>query len=174
MIKTKKMILAALFLALGLILPFFTMQIKEIGDSLLPMHLPIMLCGLLCGPFYGLGAGILCPIMRSLLFGMPPLYPSAIWMAGELAAYGFLLGLLYRRGKKQNLPWLYCSLLISMIGGRLVWGLLKAVLLGFASKPFTLHAFWVGGFIDAFPGIILQLILIPSVIVILKKVKKEL
>lgn len=168
--KTKKMILAALFLALGLILPFFTMQIKEIGDSLLPMHLPIMLCGLLCGPFYGLAAGVLCPILRAFLFGMPPLYPSAIWMAGELAAYGFLLGVLYRRGKKQNLLWLYCSLLLSMIGGRLVWGLLKAVLLGVAGKSFTLYAFLAGGFLDAIPGILLQLILIPSIMGIFKKV----
>lgn len=168
--KTKKLILGALFLALGLILPFFTMQIKEIGDSLLPMHLPVMLCGLICGPLYGAAAGILTPIMRSLLFGMPPLYPSAIWMAGELAAYGFLLGFLYQRGKRQNLLWLYCSLLLSMLGGRLVWGLLKALLLGAAGKAFTLYAFLAGGFLDAIPGILLQLILIPSLMGLFKKV----
>ena len=168
--KIKKLILSSLFLALGIILPFFTMQIKEIGDSLLPMHLPVMLCGLICGPFYGLGVGLLTPVLRGLMFGMPPLYPSAIWMAGELATYGFLIGFLYRMRRKKSLLWLYCSLIAAMIAGRVVWGLLKALLLGFANKPFTLYAFWSGGFIDAIPGIILQLILIPSLMAIFKKV----
>lgn len=170
--KLKKLIFSAVFLSLGMILPLFTAQIKEIGDSLLPMHLAVMLCGLVCGPYYGLSTGLILPFLRSALFGMPPIYPAAVWMAGELATYGFALGLLYEKGRRKNLVWLYASLLLSMIAGRLVWGLLKAVLLGFAHQPFTFHAFLVGGFVDAFPGILLQLILIPMLMGIFKKIEK--
>ena len=74
--KLKRLIVAAVFLALGAVLPLFTMQIKEIGDSLLPMHLPVMLCGLICGAKYGFSVGLILPFLRSVTFGMPPLYPK--------------------------------------------------------------------------------------------------
>lgn len=154
-------IFAGLFLALGMVLPLLTAQIKEIGDSLLPMHLAVMLCGIVCGWKYGLTVGLILPFVRSLLFGMPPIYPNAVWMASELAVYGAVLGYLYNRFFQRKLPWLYCSLIISMISGRLVWGAVKAILLGAKSQPFTFQMFLAGGFIDAIPGIILQLILIP-------------
>ena len=98
-----KMLLSAMFLSLGIVLPFFTSQIKEIGDTLLPMHLPVMLCGLFCGHWYGLAVGFITPLLRGLLFGMPPIYPSGIWMAFELATYGFVIGFLYLKLKKKTL-----------------------------------------------------------------------
>ena len=84
--------LAGMFLALALLLPSLTMQLDTIGNMLLPMHLPILLCGLICGKKYGALAGALAPILRSFLFGMPQLYPRALAMAVELAAYGFICG----------------------------------------------------------------------------------
>jgi len=128
--KTKKLIVSALMLALGIVLPLFTAQIKEIGDSLLPMHIPVMLCGLICGWGYGTTVGLCMPFLRSLIFSMPPLYPNAIWMALELAAYGFIIGFLYNRKHKRSLLLLYISLIASMLGGRIVWGVAKLVLLG--------------------------------------------
>ena len=80
----KNMTLAALFLALGLVLPFFTGQIPQIGSMLLPMHIPVFLCGLICGWQYGAAVGFVVPLMRSVLFGMPPLFPTATAMAFEL------------------------------------------------------------------------------------------
>ena len=165
----KTLVLAAMFLAVGMVLPLLTAQIKEIGDTLLPMHLPVMLCGLLCGPAYGGIVGLLLPFLRSVTFGMPPLYPNAVWMALELATYGFVIGLVYSRFKKQGVVSLYVSLLTAMVAGRLVWGVAKAVLLGVAGKGFTLEAFWVGGFLDAIPGIVLQLILVPLIVTGFKK-----
>lgn len=164
--RLKKTVLSAMFLSIGMILPLFTSQIKEIGDSLLPMHIPIMLCGLICGPANGLIVGIILPVLRSLLFSMPPIYPQSIWMACELGTYGFIIGFLYRfRGNKN----LYFSLVVSMIAGRIVWGIMKALLLGIAGKAFTIEAFIVGGFIDAIPGIILQLVLIPLIMSFIKE-----
>ena len=167
--KIYKLILSALFLAIGTVLPLFTAQVKEIGDSLLPMHLAVMLCAFLCGPFYSGAVGFILPFFRSLIFGMPPLYPNAIWMALELAAYGFIIGLLYNRKHKRSLLLLYISLIASMLGGRIVWGVAKLVLLGVKGKPFTLAMFLTGGFIDALPGIIIQIVLIPAIVSIIRR-----
>ena len=165
-----KLTYAAVCLALCLVLPFLTGQIPQIGSKLLPMHIPVLLCGFLCGPVWGLAVGLIAPILRSLLFGMPPLFPTATAMAFELAAYGLLSGLFYRLLPKK-LPCLYLSLILAMIGGRLVWGLAQVVLMGIAGKSFTLAAFWAGAFANAWPGIILQLVLIPPVVAALKKAK---
>ena len=164
------MILSAVLLAVGMVLPMLTIQIKEIGDSLLPMHIPVMLCGLLCGWQYGGFIGFILPVLRSVIFGMPPIYPNAVWMALELAAYGVAIGLVYAAFKRQNILSVYVSLVSAMLLGRVVWGVAKAVLLGVGGKPFTLTMFWVGGFVDAVPGIILQLILIPLLVTVLNKI----
>lgn len=171
--KVINMVLSALFLSIGIVLPFLTAQIKEIGDSLLPMHLPTMLCGALCGPWYGLFIGFTMPVLRSLLFSMPPMYPSAVWMAFELATYGLVLGLTYKKFKTKGVLGIYISLITAMLSGRVVWGVVKAILLGVGGKAFTVTAFLVGGFVDAVPGIIIQLILVPLVIGIVEKVKNR-
>ena len=156
-IKTKRLVLSAMLLCMGLVLPFLTGQIKEIGDSLLPMHIPVMLCGIMCGYSYGATVGLLLPFLRSVCFGMPPLYPNAVWMAAELLTYGLVIGLIYKKLTK-SLPCLYISIVASQICGRIIWGLTKAILLGFDGKAFTFAMFIGGGFVDAIPGIILQLL----------------
>lgn len=160
----KKTTLSAMFLALGVLLPFLTGQIKEIGDTLLPMHIPVMLCGLVCGCKYGFIVGLVLPFLRAVTVGMPPIYPNAVWMSAELATYASVIGFLYFSFQKKQMWWLYCCILISMVSGRIVWGFAKAILLGIAGKAFTMQAFIAGGIIDALPGIILQLILLPVII----------
>ncbi len=161
----KRLLLASAFLALGAVLPLFTMQIKEIGDSLLPMHLPVMLCGLICGARYGCAIGLILPFFRAVTFGMPPLFPNAVWMALELATYGLVIGLLYAR-KPHSVGWLYVCLITAMLSGRVVWGISKALLLGVKGSAFTFGAFITGGFADAVLGIVLQLALIPAIMAI--------
>lgn len=170
--KNERMILSAVFLSMGMVLPFFTMQIKEIGDSLLPMHLPVMLCGIMCGSGYGAIVGFVLPLLRSVCFNMPPLYPNAIWMAFELATYGGVAGFLYNRIQKPSVKYLYFCLIAAMISGRVVWGIAKAILLGVGQRGFTIEAFIIGGFADAIPGILLQLIVIPFIIRVTNYVKK--
>lgn len=168
-IKTKRLVLSAMLLCMGLVLPFLTGQIKEIGDSLLPMHIPVMLCGLLCGAYYGGAVGLMMPFVRSLFFGMPPIYPNAVWMSLELATYGFVIGILYFRAKRKSLAVLYISLISAMLAGRVIWGISKALLLGLGGKAFTVGMFVSGGFIDSLPGMILQLILIPFIVKMIEK-----
>lgn len=163
--KIKNIVLPALFLCIGVVLPFFTGQIKEIGDTLLPMHFPIMLCGLICGWKYGFAVGLILPFFRAVIVGMPPIYPNAVWMASELATYGFVSGFLYNALAPKRL---YFSLLVSMVCGRIVWGITKAVLLGMAGKAFTLQAFVAGALINSLPGILLQLALIPLIVKLIK------
>ena len=167
--KLQNLVLSAMFLGLGLVLPFFTGQIQQIGNMLLPMHLPVILCGFICGWKYGLVVGAVTPILRSAVFSMPVMYPSAIAMAFELAAYGFLVGFLFRNARWQCLKSLYRCLIISMLGGRVVWGIVMTIILGLGENGFTLTAFLTGAFLNAIPGIIVQLILVPAIMLALNK-----
>ena len=155
--NVKNMVLAAMFLALGLVLPFFTGQIPQIGSMLLPMHIPVFLCGLICGWQYGAAVGFVVPLLRSVLFGMPPLFPTALSMAFELLTYGLVVGLLYSRSRWQCVRALYRCLVLAMVAGRAVWGVVQAVLLGLTGSAMTFQIFLAGALLNAIPGIIVQL-----------------
>lgn len=163
--QIRKMTICAICLALGLILPFFTGSIPQIGSMLLP----VMLCGLLCGWKYGLLCGLIVPILRSALFGMPVLYPMALAMAFELAAYGAICGLIYGASRWKCLVALYRALFASMIGGRIVFGLAMMVLMGIKGGAYTWQAFVAGAITGGIPGMVLQLVLIPLVMLALAK-----
>ena len=165
----KNLVLSAMFIAIGIVLPFFTGQIPEVGKMLLPMHLPVFFCGLICGWQYGLAVGIILPVMRSAMFTMPVMFPTAVAMSFELATYGAVAGFLYNRSKWPCIVALYRSLIIAMLAGRLVWGCVQAILLGLSGSAFTFSAFMAGAFTTAIPGIILQLIFIPAVMVALDR-----
>jgi len=163
----KKLSVSAMLFAVGLVLPFLTGQIKEIGNLLLPMHIPVLLCGLICGWKYGGAVGFLLPLTRSLLFSMPQMYPTAVAMAFELMTYGLVVGLVF--SKWNCIRALYRALILAMLAGRAVWGMTMSVLLGFGK--FTASAFLAGAFTRAIPGIVLQLTLIPAIMVALGRAK---
>jgi len=158
--QTKQMILASFFLALGIVLPYITGNIQILGNRFLPMHLPVLLCGLICGWKYGLLVGIITPLLRAVLVGMPPLFPIAIVMSLELAAYGFFIGLFYKIFPKKFV-YLILSLVLAMVAGRIVWGVAAYLIYPLAGFPFNLEIFIAGALLNAIPGIILQLIFIP-------------
>ena len=158
---------SAMCLALCLVLPFLTGQIPQIGSALLPMHIPVLLCGYLCGPWWALLVGICAPLLRHLLFGMPPLL-TAMAMSAELAGYGAGCGILYRKFPK-NLAGIYLSLIVSMIAGRILWGIAMVFITGIGSNGFSWSLFVAGALTNAIPGIILQLILIPILVSTLRK-----
>lgn len=161
--------LSAMFLTLGLVLPFFTGQIPQVGNMLLPMHMPVLLCGLICGWRYGLAVGFITPLLRSMLFGMPYLFPKAAAMAFELAAYGALAGFLYGRARWKCILSLYRALLGAMVGGRVVWGCVMTVLMGLTGGSFPAGLFLAEAFFNAIPGILLQLLLIPALMLALRR-----
>lgn len=167
--RVQNLVIAAMLLALGYVLPFFTGQVPQIGSMLCPMHLPVLLCGFLCGWKYGLAVGFVLPLLRSFLTGAPPMFPTAVAMAFELAAYGFLAGWLYGRSRWRCLAALYRCLIAAMIGGRIVWAVVRVLLSGVSGQAFTWQMFLSGALLTAIPGILLQLIFIPAVMVALDR-----
>lgn len=166
--NTKKLVLAGLFLAMAFILPFFTGQIPQIGSMISPMHIPVFICGLVCGPAYGLIVGFVAPLLRSVLLGMPPLFPVAIAMAFELATYGLVAGFIYEKLPKKTTS-IYISLITSMLVGRLIWGIAMYVLLGISGNQFTMQAFLAGAFLKAGIAIALHLIIVPAIVILIEK-----
>lgn len=160
---------AAMCLALCLYLPFLTGQIPQIGRALSPMHIPVLLAGFLCGPWWAMVVGLVAPMLRHSLFLMPPLV-TAIAMSFELAAYGLFSGLLYRLLPKKTVN-IYVSLIGAMILGRIVWGITMVVISGVSGSAFTWSAFIAGALLNAVPGIILHIVLIPILVMALKRAK---
>ena len=165
----KKMVFSALFLAIGLVLPFFTGQIPAVGNMLLPMHIPVLLCGFACGWKYGIAVGAILPLMRSVLFGMPVMFPNAVGMAVELATYGAVTGVFRKRIGRTKWD-VYFSLMSAMIIGRVVWGMTSIGLFTLAGSQFTWKIFMVQAFVNAVPGIIIQFLIIPPLV---KRLPKE-
>ncbi|MDY3072639.1 MAG: ECF transporter S component [Eubacteriales bacterium] len=165
--QLKKLVLAALFLALAYVMPFLTGQIPQIGSMLLPMHLPVLLCGFVCGWPYALAVGLLAPLTRHLMLAMPPLM-TAICMSFELAAYGALTGLFYKLFPKKTV-FLYVSLILAMLGGRVVWGLAAWAIYPLFAKALTWQIFAASAFVNSIPGIILQIVVIPPLVLALRR-----
>lgn len=159
----KNLVFSSLCTAIGVLLPSFFHMFGLSGTIFLPMHLPVLICGFICGWQYGILCGVLVPLLSSSLTGMPPLFPIAISMMIELGTYGALTGLLY---KKLHL---FPSLILSMLGGRIMNGLANILLLGLAGKPYTLNIFISSSFITSLPGIVIQLIFIPIIISLFQK-----
>ena len=166
----RDLVLAALFLALAFVLPMITGHVPQVGNMLCPMHFPVLLAGFVLGGPWGLALGFIAPLLRSVLFGMPPMYPIAISMAFELATYGLVSGLVWHR-VKHTLPMMYAALVSAMVAGRLVWGAIRFVLAGLSGTAFPFSAFLSGALLTAVPGIIAQLILIPLILSALQKAK---
>lgn len=166
---TKKITLSAMFIAVGMLLPLLTGQIPQIGSMLLPMHIPVFLCGLICGWQYGAAVGFVLPLLRSMIFGMPVMFPMATAMALELMTYGLVAGLLYGISRHQCIIALYRSMIAAMLGGRVIFGLAMLVFTGIQGGGYTWSAYFASVFLQAIPGIIIQLTLIPAIMLALHK-----
>ncbi len=163
-----KMVLAAMFLAIAYVLPFFTGQIPQIGSMLCPMHIPVLLCGFVCGWPWGLVVGFIAPILRSVVLGMPPMFPTAVCMAFEFATYGAVAGLMYKILPKRRVS-VYGALITAMVVGRIIWGIAMFVCMGATGGSFGLSAFVAGAVTNAVPGIIIQIVLIPIIVMMLDR-----
>lgn len=167
--KTKQLTITAIMIALCVILPMAFHMIQNAGSIYLPMHIPVLLCGLVVGPVYGLICGILGPVLSMVITGMP----SAGYlpqMMIELAIYGLMTGLLMKIVKTKNLTLdLYISLVGAMLIGRIIAGILQALI--FKANAYGIGMWITSYFVTGLPGIIIQLILIPIVYNALVKAK---
>lgn len=166
--QTKKITFSGICLALCLFLPFLTGQIPQVGSMISPMHIPVLMCGLLVGAPYGFIVGFIAPLLRTVLFGMPPVMVS-LAMAFEMAAYGAAAGILVSRLPKTT-PNLYVSLIGAMLFGRIVWGIAAFFIYRSFGSPFTVQTFLAGAFINAVPAIILHIVIVPPIVLALRRV----
>ncbi len=166
--KTKQIAFSGVFLALALLLPFFTGQIPQIGKMLLPMHFPVLMCGLLLGPVCGGVVGFIAPLLRGFIWGMPPFMPVGVAMSFELMAYGIVCGILVSILNNRPIS-TYIALIGSMIVGRIVWGIASFVIYTAMGSAFTFEMFLVSGFANAVVGVIAQIIIIPPIVIALKR-----
>ncbi|HIU30690.1 MAG TPA: ECF transporter S component [Candidatus Caccousia avistercoris] len=167
--QTRNLVFTAMCLALAVVLPMAFHVVPNAGSVLLPMHIPVLLCGLLCGPVYGLACGVLAPALSSLITQMPPaaVLPSMIC---ELAVYGLLAGLLIRLiHTKSQVGDIYLSLLGAMLCGRVVYGVVNAAI--FQAGSYSLQIWLTASFVTALPGIVIQIVFIPLIVFALRKAK---
>lgn len=167
--STRRLVMAALCTALGVVLPTLTHSIPNAGSVLLPMHIPVLLCGLACGWPYGLACGLMAPTLSSLITGMPgPAYLPA--MVCELAAYGLISGLSARfihTGRRTRD--IYLQLVSAMLIGRMVYGAVNALI--FRAGAYSMEIFLTAAFVTALPGIFIQLVVLPALILALEKAR---
>lgn len=164
----KKLVFTAVCAALCVVLPMAFHAIPNGGSVFLPMHIPVLLCGLICGWPYGGVCGLLGPALSSLLTGMPmaAYLPS---MMVECFTYGFVSGLMMKfiRTRHQTLD-LYISLVTAMTLGRVVAGFAKSLIFSPGTAPFL----WVTtSLATGIPGIIIQLLLMPLVVLALTRAR---
>ena len=171
--RVRKMTYAAMLLALAVMMPRVAGLIPDIDKTLNLMHIPVLLCGFLCGWPWGLAVGVTAPLLSSLINGMPGIFPDATVMAVELAAYGAISGLMYALlPRKLGAGRIYIALLTAMIAGRVVYGIVYLLLtgLGLVKINEALLAFvWTRAFVKPVLGIILQIVLIPLLVLALEK-----
>mgnify|MGYP000920862017 CR=1 FL=1 len=163
----------ALFLSLGVIFPQL-FHALGLGTAFSPMHLPVLLCGLMCGGFLGALVGFATPFISSFIFSMPPLFPNAVVMSIELAAYGLLIGLFYRffKNKKKDFfkkTAVVFSLIIAMAGGRILYGILMWLIVFAQGGIYSLNVFLTAVIIGCWPGLVLQITSIPLIMIVLSK-----
>lgn len=164
----RKLVHAAICLALCMVLPFLTGQMQQLGNALCPMHIPVLLCGFLCGGYYAAAVGIIAPLLRFALFGMPPIFPIGTAMCFELLTYGLIAGILYKRLPKKTVN-IYVSLVCAMLSGRLVWGIVRFVMALVFHVEFSIAMFVAGAFMTAIPGIVCHIVLIPIIVMALER-----
>lgn len=163
MSKTRKLTLTSMSIALGVILPQAFHMVPNAGTIFLPMHIPVLIGGFTCGPLYGLLIGFITPIISHIIFTMPPVVMLS-QMIIELSMYGFLTGLFNKYiNVKNEYVKTYICLILAMLIGRLTYGMANALF--FKAGTYSLNIWLTTAFITALPGILIQLIVVPIIVV---------
>jgi len=165
----KRSIIAAVCIALCIVLPMAFHSVRNAGAIFLPMHIPVLLSGLICGGPLGLLVGLAGPLLSALITGMPPMAKLPGMMV-ELAVYGLMTGYLMRvLHTRKTYADLYLSLIGALLTGRIVAGIVQALI--FSSGAYSITAWATSYFVTGLPGIVIQLALIPSIVFALEKAR---
>ncbi len=166
--SVKRMTLAAVCVALCVVLPIAFHSIPDAGSVFLPMHIPVLICGMICGWPYGLICGLMGPLVSSALTGMPPIAYLPAMMV-ECGVYGLVSGLMLKFVHTRNTyADLYIALVAAMLAGRVISGIAKALIF---TPGMAMSAWVTASFVTALPGIVIQLVLLPTVVFTLMKAR---
>ncbi len=166
----KNITVCAMCVALCYVLPLL-FHATGVGSAFSPMHIPVLLCGLVCGGVYGGICGILGPLLSSLLSGMPPVL-MLTRMIPELFAYGLIAGICMRYMKVGNsVADTYISLIAAMCVGRIVGGIATFVFYKVTANAYNFSMWFASYFAEAVPGIIVQLIVVPLLVLTLQQAR---
>lgn len=167
MTKINKLVSAAVMIAAGVLLPqiFHFLGGAQAGMVFLPMHIPVLICGLMLGSLYGSAAGLLIPVLSFLITGgSMPSAERLPFVIIELVLYGIASGFFAAIFKN-----IYPALILSMVSGRLVYaGLLSIAFYVFHMKNAAPASVW-DSLVKGIVGVIIQLIIIPPVVYALKR-----
>lgn len=170
MSSIKKATITAVCIALCYILPLVFHAVGA-GSVFSPMHIPVLLCGLVCGSGYGVFCGIAGPVLSSVLSGMPTA-TQLIYFVPELMIYGFVTGIMMKLVHTKKLPSdIFIALVTAMLAGRIVGGIAEALFYLGSGRPFSIAALAAGYFITTLPGIVCHLIVIPVLVATLMKAR---
>ncbi len=168
--SVKRTTLCALFIAFCYVLPI-AFHAVGLGSVVAPMHIPVLLCGMICGSGYGALCGIIGPILSHLLGGMPPL-PMLVRMVPELCVYGLVGGITMKSIRTGRAAAdVYISLVITMIAGRIVGGIATAIFYAVTSGVYSIALWATSYFVEGLPGIVAHLILVPVLVLTLQKAR---
>ncbi len=174
--NNKNIVLSGFFLALAMILPGAIGAVNPVvGQAISPLHIPVLLCGFVCGKKYGFWVGVFTPILKVAIYGVPMLF-IAIPMCFELATYGFISGLMNEK-LGNSVKSTYISLITAMLSGRIVYGICTYfvttyALFGAAEGTYTFGIFLASGaMLGGIVGVISHLIIIPSILYAINNVK---
>ena len=160
--------ISAMLLALAMFLPFLTGQIPQFGRMLSPLHIPAMLAGFILPLPWAVSLAFIIPIVRSLIFSMPPMVPMAVTMAFELATYALVIGLIYKRPAKSYFS-ILIALIPAMVIGRIVYALVFFIVMSLTAGTFNLSVVITGLTVEGLPGVIVQLLIVPPIVFAVEK-----
>lgn len=170
-----RLLITAILLAVGMVLPFLTGQLQSFGQLISPLHIPAFICGLTCGWGWGAALGLVLPILRGLIFGMPPFPAVGLPMAFELMFYGLVSGIAYpmlrKAFKDKRLVAMLIAMVIAMIVGRCAGGVAKAIMMGVQGQGYAFSVFFASYFTGTAVGAVIHLIVCPLIVLALEKAK---
>lgn len=167
---TVKALISAGTVALAVLLPQLAHLAlgEQAGMRFLPMYLPVLLGGCLLGWQWGLGIGLLSPLVSYLITaaaGSPmPALARIPFMMAELAVFAVICGVFSDKIARNGLM-AFPAVLLAQLGGRSVFLLSAAAFSGVS--PLNAAMVW-SQIQTGFAGLLIQAVLAPVIIIGLK------
>lgn len=164
---TVKALISAGVIALAVILPQLVHLFSGAagGAKWLPMYLPVLIGGCLLGWRWGLGVGVLSPVVSFLITSMTgnamPAASRLPYLIAELAVFAVVSGV-FSKKISENLWLAFPAVLLAQVSGRAVFLMVAAIFQSIA--PLSAARCVVAGSQTGLLGLVLQAVLVPFIV----------